>query len=176
MTQERVPVNPSTAARIGRAIPVSELSNPTVCAALHAWQEKAGERPFPSKSEMVPKAVAPFLRSVMLIELLPDDDFQFRVVGDTAVVAYGYSFQGMNRGQLNTMEPGFGDVIDKVCRSIRTRHQPIGVRGVVMRAESSADEHEGIFLPLGEEEVVSHVLFVGSYRGLDASELVKLES
>jgi hypothetical protein len=167
--QHRVPVNPTTAQRIGSRVALSELSNPIVCAALELWREKKGSRAFPSRLEIVPKPIARILRNVMLIAMIEDQrDFEFRVVGDAARLVYGQNFQGMRQAGLNTLEPGFGDVIRKVCDSICRRRKPIGVKGIVEQADSFVQRHEGVFLPLGDcEERVDHVLFVGGYVPVD---------
>jgi len=171
-----VPVNPETARRIGSRVPLSELTHPVVCAALALWNKRRGPRAFPSRTEIVPKSIASILRNVMLIGIVEDQsDFEFRIVGDAAVVVYGLNFQGMRRDQLNALESGFGDVIQRVCDSICRSREPIGVNGVVEHTEISVHHHQGIFLPLGNSEFkVDHVLFVGGYVPMDISELIDL--
>ncbi len=171
-----VPVNLTTAQRIGHRVALEDLSDPRVCGAHAVWRQRKGQRLFPARSELVPKQIAPYLRNVMLIAMNRDQsDFEFRVVGDAAVVAYGRNFQGMTRDELNVLEPGFGDVIKKVCAWVCRRREPLAVKGIVASGVASAYHHEGIFLPLGECELsVDHVLFVGSYIPMDASDLVEL--
>ena len=161
----RVPINPTTAKRIGAPIPLARLTNPTVRDALMLWHAKKGSRPFPSRGEMVPKPIASILRNVMLISILEGErDFEFRIVGDAAVVVYGQNFQGMRHAQLNALEPGFGDVIYRICDAVCRRREPIAVEGLIERGDLSAHNHQGVFLPLGDlESRVDHVLFVGGY-------------
>lgn len=175
MNGERVPVNPATAERIGRPTPLESLSDPIVCKALRIWDERRGGRLFPARADLVPKPIAPFLCNVMLIAILPGD-FEFRIVGDAAVVAYGQNFQGLHQGELNALEAGFGDVIRRVCDSICRRRAPLGVKGIVARGPSFIDRHEGVFLPLGERpERVDHILFVAGYCPLDVADFPAME-
>ncbi len=166
-------MNPATARRIGHRVAIEKLSDPIVCGAHRIWCERKGTRPFPARHELVPKPMAAYLRNAMLIAMAVDQsDFEFRIVGNAAVVAYGRNFQGMSHQELNAMEPGFGDVIKKVCDWVCRRREPLAVKGIVERDITSSYHPEGIFLPLGERvSCVTHILFVGGYIPLTAEDL-----
>jgi len=170
----RVTVNPTTARQIGQPIALSELSDKTVLRGLALWEQLRAGRAFPTRAELVPKPIAPILRNVMLIALL-ENDLQFRIVGDAAVVAYAQNFQGMRRNELNTLQAGFGDVIMRVCNSVCSRRAPLAVKGIVARDQYEADHHEGVFLPLGNStKTVDHILFVAGYSPLPPVHLANI--
>ena len=106
-----------------------------------------------------------FLRDVMLFDVLNSGrDFRCRVMGDGAVVAWGESFQGMNRTDLNSLEAGMGDVFARVLRAVTRRQGPIVTRGILWRGQFDEFDQETIFLPFSsKEQTVDNVLCVGSY-------------
>ncbi len=93
-------------------------------------------------------------------------------MGDAAVVAWGRSFRGMGRRELNALQPGVGDVVARVCRWIVREQEPLVMRGVLRKDVIDARRQETLFLPLGEVDgVVDHVLSVGIYVPQSLSDL-----
>lgn len=155
-------INAKTAEQVGKPISLDQITSRRLLAALRVWREQAGDRKFPSRAAMTPRCMASFLANVMLVALY-HDDFEFRIVGDTAVVAFGQDFKNMRRATLNAREPGFGDVMARVFNSVAAKGKPLAMSGKLVRPEANLDHHQAIFLPLGAENVVDHILYVGDY-------------
>ena len=155
-------INAETAERVGSPIPLDQITSRRLVAALRVWREQADDEKFPSRAAMTPRCMAPFLANVVLVALY-NDDFEFRIVGDAAVVAFGQDFKNMRRATLNAREPGFGDVMARVFKSVAAKGEPLALSGRLVRPESDLDHHQAIFLPLGVDNVVDHILYVGDY-------------
>ena len=157
-------VNPQTADTIGRRIALSEISHPIVVTAWQTWSNEKSGQIFPSRVTMTPKRMAPFLKNVMLIAVIDGGaDYEIRVVGDAVRAAFGQNFSGMRLADLNNLQSGFGDVIARVCRFVLNTGLPLAVQGTLTRADFDADLQQGIFLPLGVNADVDHILYVAGY-------------
>jgi hypothetical protein len=110
--------------------------------------------------------MAKYLRNVTLYAVsASDQDFEYKIMGDAAVVAWGRSFAGLKRDDLNRIQAGMGDIIWKVCRSVTMHRQPLVLRGHLWRGDYDVTRQETIFLPLGpDDHTVTHILSVGSYE------------
>jgi len=158
-------INPDTADRVGHRVPVEEIDHPTVLEALRVWDEQRGDRNFPSKAAMTPRRMKTFLRNIVLIAAIGErPDYEYRIFGDAAVVAFGQNCTGMRIDALNRLQPGYGEVMGRLFDFVRRSGSPVFVRGTLMRALNSADEQQAVFLPLGSDEAVDHILYVGGYK------------
>ena len=157
-------INPQTADTVGRRILLSDISHPVVDSVFRIWSQQKIGKLFPSRATMTPKRMAPFLTNVVLIGVIDQGaDYEFRVVGDAIRVAFALNLSGMRIADLNKLETGFGDVIQRVCRFVFRTGVPLAVQGTLMRAEFDADQQQGIFLPLGVGADVDHILYVAGY-------------
>ena len=157
-------ITPETANRVGKRVPLNEIGNETIRFAIELWNKARAGRIMPSKAELGPRQLSSFLRNITLFKIFGDcEDFEYRIVGDAAVVAFGYNFNGFRRGTLNELQPGMGDVMFHVCNRVWRTKEPLAVKGWLQR-EEIAFFHEAVFLPLGDSHAcVDHVLCVGSY-------------
>lgn len=129
------------------------------------WLERCGERRFPARCDIAPRDIAAFLRNVMLYRVIESgNDFEYRIMGDSAVVAWGRSFRGMGRTDLNALQSGMGDVVARVCRWVVRKQEPLVMRGLLRKGAMDSRRQETIFLPLGDEGgAVDYILSVGIY-------------
>jgi hypothetical protein len=157
---------PETAERVGRKIPVHQISSSQLRDALDLWTRLKGERLFPSRETLKPRDMARYLRNVTLFAVsAANEDFEYKVMGDAVVQAWGRSFCGMKRCDLNRLQPGMGEVIWNVCHSIVRRRQPLVLRGRLWRDERNITQQESIFLPFGPDDLtVAFVLSVSSFE------------
>lgn len=157
-------INPQTADRVGRRVALEEIDHPIVLTALRTWEDLRGPQKCPAKAVMTPRMMAPFLRNVILVAAVGErPDYEFRVFGDAAVVAFGSNWTGKRIDALNAIIPGYGDVMERVFNYVRKTCAPLFVRGMLVRAELNANEQQAVFLPLGVDDAVDHVLYVGAY-------------
>lgn len=162
--QGTVIINPQTADRVGRRVTQSEIDHPVVLSALGVWNGRRGEKHYPSKDEMTPHHMKPFLRNVILVRVVGDKpDYEYRICGDGATVAFGRDYKGFRIADLNRVQPGYGDVMARLYGFVRKIREPVFVRGVLTRSDMSIDEQQAVFLPLGDDANVDHILYVGGY-------------
>jgi hypothetical protein len=155
-----------TASRVGVRIPIAQMRSKALQDALGIWERKKGDRALPSKDQMAPRDMRSFLRDIMLFAVFEDgEDFEYRLMGDAAVVAWGKSFQGMRRADLNNLHPGMGEVLARVISAVVRRREPIVTRCVLWRGEFDEVAQETIFLPLSpDEHTIDHVLSVSAFE------------
>lgn len=153
-------VTPETADIVGRRVALPDIESPLLAEVLAMWEAKKRGRNFPARADIGPRDMAKFLRHITLYRVSPDgDDFEYRVMGDAAVQAWGRNFAGFNAEQLNAVEPGMGDVIRRICGSVARRHEPLVLRGTLSRGQHEHIRQESIFLPLGPDDgTVDHIL------------------
>jgi hypothetical protein len=158
-------INAENAERAGRIVPLGEIESTSVLAVMELWNELRGPRQFPSRTEITPRRFAKYLRFITLFEVLDDGaDIEFRVMGDAAVVAFGGTFHGKRKDSLNQLQPGFGDVMARVCGHVVRTRTMLPVKGWFQQSKGDAFYQEAIFFPLGENEaIVDHILCVGNY-------------
>jgi hypothetical protein len=164
------------AERVGRRLTIDEMQSDVLLQAHAIWLEACRGRLFPSREDMGPRMLAPFLRNVTLFQILDEgQDFEYRVMGDAAVVAWGQSFQGMRRADLNGLEAGMGDIVCRLCRSVARQRAPIFMRGVLQKEMLDACNQETLFLPLGiTDGAVDHLLSIGVYLPRSVDELLSV--
>lgn len=158
-------VTPENADQVGRRIPLDEIESGLVREFAALWAGKRGTRRFPAREEISPRDMMRFLRHVTLYRVPPDgSDFEYRVMGDAAVQAWGRSFIGCNKDALNRIHAGMGDVIQRICASIARRGEPLVLRGELSKGEFEHIGQECLFLPMGPDDAtVDHVLSIAWY-------------
>jgi hypothetical protein len=162
-----VVVNPQTADRVGRCVAAEDIDHPIVLEALRVWNEQRGDKKYPSKAMMTPRRMKNFLRNTVLIAIVGDKpDYEYRIFGDAVVVAFGHNYTGMRVDALNQLQPGYGEVMERLFKFVQRTASPVFVRGTLTRALANVDEQQAVFLPLGESGMVDHILYVGGYRRL----------
>lgn len=156
---------PDTAREIGQKIAIDSTESPLLRQAVSIWNDKRGAKAFPTREQMRPQHMKAFLRNVSLFRVRDGGaDFEWRVMGDAAVQAYGRSYQGMNTADLNALQTGMGDVIKRVCGTVVRERSPLAFRGRLLRGKDSALYQETVMLPLGpDESTVEAILVIGTY-------------
>lgn len=146
-------------------IPVTELLCPALRAGYDYWHSKCGSRRFPTREDIHPREIAPFLRYVSLIKV-ENDDFVYRIVGDVVVMSYAVPLQNRKLSDLAYDEPGFGCyVIPRLKRAAETG-EVIAVRGKLGRDVTQVNftDSENVLLPLGPDgNTVDHIMVFSNY-------------
>lgn len=158
-------VTPDTADLVGHRVANEDIQSAVVREAIDVWSAKKGARRYPSRDALTPRDMMRFLRHVTLYRLKDGGtDFEYRVMGDAVVQAWGRSFVGCDSAKLNRIRAGMGDVIQRICASIARRGEPLVVRGVLSKGEYEHIDQETVFLPLGPDDTtIDHVLSVSWY-------------
>ena len=158
-------VAPENAEQVGQRIGLADIKSAQLQDLLDLWTAKKGLRRFPSREDITPRDMKSFLRNITFIRITNDGtDFEYRVMGDAVVQAWGQSFVGMDAAQLNGIREGMGDVILRICASVAARREPLVVRGELSKGEFEHIGQECLFLPLGpDDKTVDYVLGVSSF-------------
>ncbi len=152
-----------------------DLKSKPVGLALRYWNDLRGARRFPSREEITPRGMAPFLRNVVLTRVIDGGrDYEYRIAGEAFVTAFGFNFKGMLLSQVQETDPDYGHATRAVFEFERNLGQPFALRGRIAAAAVAArfSSHETIFFPLGKDGVVDHLLAatVFTLRSTDAAE------
>lgn len=159
------PPSPGATSALGEAAPIDSLRDPLLRQALAVWNEQKGAARFPARDTMTPRAMAPFLRNIVLVRVIDGGkEYEFRIVGDAIVQVQGAAYQGMTLTEIDTQLPGYGQTLRAAYDELVASGEPRVYRGKVDRAPMKrAFAHESLLLPLGTDAAVDHILVVGAY-------------
>lgn len=150
------------------------LDSKPVCLAVRYWQDLRGTGRFPVREAITPRDMAPFLRNIVLIRVIDDGkDYEYRIVGDACVQAFGSNFRGARLTEVEAINPIYGLATRAAYEHVRTTGTPFALRGWVAPSTPSLfSYHETALLPLGKHDVVDHILAASSYtpRAIDPAE------
>lgn len=145
-----------------RLVPLSEIRDKRLRMALALWEDKRQARNYPSRAEMTPRNMAPFLRYITLWRRTDDGtDYEYRIMGDAYTAAYGRTMTGRRVSDLDTLRPGNGARVKAVLDHVVRNAKPAVSVGWFTTSSGKSVYHEMIFLPLGPDDAtVDHVLGV----------------
>ena len=145
-----------------RLVPLSDIRDQRLRTALAVWEAKRQARNYPSRSEMTPRDMLPFLGNITLWRTVKDGaDYEYRIMGDVSVVAYGRSMAGSNVSDLEKLRPGNGARVKAVLDYVVRKAIPVVSVGCLITSNKKPVYHEMIFLPLGPDDAtVDHILGV----------------
>ncbi|HEX4295565.1 MAG TPA: PAS domain-containing protein [Rhizomicrobium sp.] len=149
----------------GRILTVDQIESATVREVAQYWERLKGERAFPARADVKPRDLKMLLRNVMLLKVL-DGDYEYRIVGDVQVQAYGENYQGMRLRELALTHPKFAEGMMIFFDGVRMGRTPFGYRGWIGRdmPETKYSYHEIGYFPLGAaDDAVDHILIAGVY-------------
>jgi hypothetical protein len=132
-------------------IPLSELRTQEMTEVLAIWHAHRRDREMPSRDDIVPRAMGRYLRNVTLVRLLElEQDYEFRVVGDAHVEAYGRRIQGRRVNELILETPAFAKLIKASFDLAVMSRAPIAYRVVFAQDDDDArfSRLETLYAPL----------------------------
>jgi hypothetical protein len=122
------------------------------------WSEKRGTRNRPERGDIRPHDMRAYLSSIQLLEVVEGGrDFRFRVVGSDFLKSLGYDVTGQCVSELT--DPILRERTLAALRRVVETGKPVRTTGdFLVRARIDYARIEKIFLPLGTQEHVTHVL------------------
>jgi hypothetical protein len=157
----------------GVVLSLDEIESPTLRQVALYWSQLRGDRKFPSRHDFNPRNLKGLLRHITLIKVLNDgEDYQFRVLGDVQVQAYGENFTGMTLSEIGKRHEKFAAGLRVFYEGIRMGRDAFGYRGWIGRdmPDTKYSYHECAFFPMGENSAaVDHILVAGVYVARGAS-------
>ncbi|MEJ1969181.1 MAG: PAS domain-containing protein [Rhizomicrobium sp.] len=153
-------------------IPLDAIESPIVRQGVAYWRRLKGERPYPSRQELMPRDLSPLLRHVVLLRLVDGGaDYEYRIVGDAHVISHGFSMQGLRVGDVDTFSPGYGPVLKSLYDRAVRRRDVYAFRGWMERGDKHKQYiySESVFMPMGPDaDTIDHVLNFSVYVPRDS--------
>jgi hypothetical protein len=153
---------PAGAERIrGDEIEPEDVTDARLREGLALWTALRGQRLFPSRAQMSPRALGRLLPNTMLIKVLHGGhEFQVRLIGDAIVMVQDDPIQGKTTAEIETVLPGFGKLLYKNYGIVCALKAPIARRGILERkGDGWTFYREHLMLPLGStDNSVDHIL------------------
>jgi hypothetical protein len=151
----------------GHVLTLDELESVTLRQIVDHWTTLRGARKFPARADLDPKNLKHLLRHMMLLKVVDGGaDYEFRIVGDVQVQAYGKNFSGMRLSEVGEKHPKFAEGLKLLYDAVRVGRYAYGYRGWIGRdmPDTKFSFHELAFCPLGPtDDVVDHILIGGVY-------------
>jgi hypothetical protein len=157
---------PSSTDDTGGRIAFDEVESVVVRDAIVYWEGLCRGRRFPARADILPKEMRGLLRNICLIRVLDGGrDYEYRVIGDAHVIAYGFSMQGRPLSGIDAHVPGHGQVLKRLYDRVVRKGEPYALRGWIEQAgvQKKYIYSESLFAPLGDEETVDHIFNVSVY-------------
>jgi PAS domain len=161
-TADEVPEHSS-----GRILTLDEAESATVRQVAEYWRSLKAARRFPSRADLAPRDLKRLLRHISLLRVVEGGtDYEFRILGDVQVQAYGETFVNMKLSEVAVRHPRFAAGLKIFYDGVRMGRDAFGYRGWIGRdmPDTKYGYHEIAFFPLGpSEDVVDHILVAGVY-------------
>ena len=147
----------------GGIVPLDRLDAEPVRTGIAMWQALRRGARFPGRASLT-SCLSPLVRDhSCLVEVLEEGaDYRYRDVGAALVKGFEADFSGRCLSQIMETAPKFAVGLRMLCEMVRASGDPLGYRGWVGEDLPAAAfvHHENVLLPLGEDDVVDHLLIV----------------
>ncbi|HVV64065.1 MAG TPA: PAS domain-containing protein [Rhizomicrobium sp.] len=159
----------------GFVISMDQVESETLRQVAAYWSALRGARKFPTRNDLSPAGMKGLLRHVTLVRVLDGGvDYEFRIVGDVQVQAYGENFRGKTLSEVGRKYSKFAEGLKIFYDGARMGGEPFGYRGWIGRdmPDTRYSYHECAFFPLGESDLaVDHILVAGIYMARGSGKL-----
>jgi hypothetical protein len=149
----------------GDILPPDRLDAELARAGTAMWQALKGHARFPDRARMSSCLTTKLREGSFLVEVLEGGaDYRYRDVGAALVKGFNDNFSGRHLSQIIEYAPRFGLGVRMLYEMVRAGGEPLGYRGWVGEDLPGAAfvHHESAILPLGEDNIVDHLLVVSS--------------
>jgi hypothetical protein len=146
-------------------ISLSDIESQIVYTVVAAWRKWRGLHAMPPREKLALRDLGPAASHVSLARVIDEgEDYEFRIIGDAHVRAYGTSYQNKRLSDVMRVSPRFGKQLKASYDLVRTSGHPFAVRGLIGQDVPDAGFawFETCYLPLGTGGV-DHVINVAVY-------------
>ena len=151
----------------GHILALEEIESVPLRRIAEYWCALRGAREFPARDDFAPKNLRNLLRHITLVRVVGGGaDYEFRILGDVQVQAYGENFRGMKLSDVGKKHPKFAEALKLLYDGVRMGRSAFGYRGWIGRdmPDTKYSFHELALFPLGPtNESVDHILVAGVY-------------
>ncbi|HWA30849.1 MAG TPA: hypothetical protein VG867_07115 [Rhizomicrobium sp.] len=149
-------------------IEIAKIESQRVRAVHDAWERWRGSRLMPARNDIALRDLGNAAVNISLVKVSPDrSDYEFRVIGDAHIQAYGLNFQGRKMSEAIAMAPRFGKILKASYDMICAMRRPYAFRGLIGRdiPELRFVWFETCYFPFGPSpDEVDHVMNVAVYQ------------
>lgn len=154
------------AKEMGHKVSLDDIASPLVKQGYAYWLSKRGDRPFPARADINPAEIKRLLPNVILVHLIGESDYQYRIVGEANVKAHGFNALNWHVSDLDSQVPGYTAMMVGLYTHIRKSGRPFAAKGSLVHIDRGYRSYESIYMPLGPQEgVVDHLFAVADYSG-----------
>jgi len=151
----------------GHILALNEVESMPLRRIAEHWYALRGARKFPARADFAPKNLRSLLSHITLLRVVDNGaDYEFRVLGDVQVRAYGENFRGMKLSEVGEKHPRFAEALKLLYDGVRMSGAALGYRGWIGRdmPDTKYSYHELTLFPLGPaDDRVDHILIAGVY-------------
>jgi hypothetical protein len=109
---------------VGSTLDLATLPDERLQQAYAYWRQKKGTREFPSRADLQPQEMKPFLSHVMLIDVLSDPrDFVYRVYGTSISIPTGRDYTRLSVRNITPAD--FSDLIWRQYSQVVEARRPL---------------------------------------------------
>lgn len=135
-------------------IPIAfdDIESERVRAVYLAWLCWRGSRPMPTRNEISLRDLGNAAANISLVHVMPQqNDYEFRIIGDAHIQAYGVNFQGKRMSDAMAFAPRHAKILKSSYDMICAMRRPYAFRGRVGHDAPNARfvRFETCYLPLG---------------------------
>ena len=148
------------------AIALADIESVEVATIVAAWNRWRGLHAMPSREKLVPRDLGRAAAHTSLARVVGGgEDYEFRIIGDAHVRAYGTSYQNKLVSDVIAASPRFGKQLKASYDLVRTTGRAYAFRGLIGRdtPDAAFAWFETCYLPFGSDSIVDHVLNAAVY-------------
>lgn len=143
-----------------RELVVGSIGDPRIAAAYEYWRDKAVGRQIPRRADIDPTEIPKLLRDIMLVDVLPEGRYRYRLIGTGNTQAHGFSATGR---YLDEVLPGpqyKAHVLGLYDECVRQR-RPLYSECLFLSLQGRPARHTKVmFMPLSEDGRTIDLVFV----------------
>ena len=145
------------------AIALADIESPEVATITAAWNKWRGLHSMPARERLTLRDLKGAAAHISLASVA-GEDYEFRIIGDAHVQAYGTSYQNKRLSNVIAASPRFGKQLKASYDLVRSTHRAYAFRGLIGRDAPDATFawFETCYLPFGTD-AVDHILNAAVY-------------
>jgi hypothetical protein len=149
---------------------VDQLHHPKLVGLLAYWTSKRKGTTLPSRGDIDPLEMGEWLGDLVLIDVLPDGDFRYRLYGSNFVVKFGKEMTGHSISELAPAQQAV--IREEYDRARRERAPTARLYTADFEVGTLVTRHEGaehatwerLVLPLASDGETVDMLLIGAYK------------
>lgn len=123
------------------------------------WEQKRAGRNMPGRADIDPLELKPYLRHLVLIEVLGQGEFRFRLVGSEITERYGRNSTGKTVAEIYAGMPQLRDWLTGMLLAVTRMARPVLAWGPLSAINQQHILSESLHLPLADDGATVSMIF-----------------